>query len=196
MIEQVRELFKELFKNLNLQGLADFAGRLNERERWIVFGGAGAVAALLIVVIISTFMAALGGMERRIVQRRDELRKIAALRGKFIEIDRELSRLEEIIQQGGTNFSINSFLETTAAENGIKITSVNEKSAPPNDLYRERQVEVNLKQIYLRNLVDFLYKIENSPRLLRIKSLQVKPNYSNPVYLNVVFTVSTFESAR
>lgn len=193
MIDKLKDLAKELLKNLNAEAIGEFLGRLNQRERYIVYACAGGLGLLIVLVLITTAMATLSGMETKIEQRRDDVRRMQTLRGKFAEIDNELRRLEGIISRTGAGFSITTYLENLAKENGVQIQSVSEKMAPPNNLYTERQVEVNLKQIYLRNLIDFLYRIENSPQLLRIKTLQIKPNYSNPLYLNVVFSVSTFE---
>ena len=189
MMDQIRDALK----NINFEIVGEYLGRLNQRERYIVLGSALAGAVLLVLIILGSAMGGLGRKERKITMLKDELRRINTIRGNFSEIEREIQRLEGIIRRTGNAFSITTHLESLAQETGVKITSLNEKTSPPNDLYKERQVEANLRQIYLRNLIDFLYKIENSRQLLRIKSLQIKPNYSNPLYLNVVFSVSTFE---
>lgn len=195
MIERIREFLKniDLLKHLNFEIISEYLGRLSERERYIVVGSILGFLALLVLIIFSSLLSGLNSTEKKISRLNKDLRKIETIRGKFIDIEQEINRLEGIIKRTGTGFSITSYLERLADENEVKITSVSEKTAPPNDLYKERQVEVNLRQIYLENLINFLYKIESSRQLLRIKTLQIKPNYSNPLYLNVVFNVSTFE---
>ncbi len=187
------EKIKELLKNFQPENIAELLSRLSERERYIVFGSAIGISVLIIIIIITSSLASLHRMEKKIARLESDLKKMESIRGRFIDIEREIERLEGIIKRTGKNFSITTYLEKLAEENNIKITSVSEKTAPPNDLYKERLVEVNLRRIYLKNLVEFLYQIENSPQLLRIKSLQIRPNYSNPMYLNVIFNVSTFE---
>jgi hypothetical protein len=74
-----------------------------------------------------------------------------------------------------------------------KITSMDPKSSPPNDLYKESVIEVRLKNINLKQLVDYLYRVERSSELLKIKRLRIKTRSDNPGYLDVNFRVSSFQ---
>jgi hypothetical protein len=67
------------------------------------------------------------------------------------------------------------------------------KSTPPNDLYRESVIEVRLQSVNLKELTDYLFKVENSGSFLKIKRLRIKSRTDDPGHLDVSFRVSSFE---
>ena len=103
-----------------------------------------------------------------------------------------LRRIELTIKRTPPDFSLATHLETLAQNNGLKIDSMRPKAATPNKFYKETQVEAKVRDIMLKTLVNFLYEIENSKEFLKITSIQIRPSYSKPMYLDVTFTVSTF----
>jgi hypothetical protein len=46
--------------------------------------------------------------------------------------------------------------------------------------------------VSLSKLVDFIYKVENSGHLLKVKRLRIKTRYDNPDLLNVTLQVTTY----
>ena len=49
-----------------------------------------------------------------------------------------------------------------------------------------------MEGVTLEQLVRYLYQIENSPQLLKIKKLEIKPRFNNRQILTVTFRVSAF----
>jgi hypothetical protein len=67
------------------------------------------------------------------------------------------------------------------------------QATPSNDLYRETKVEVALKQVTLQQTVSYLHQLESSEEVLSVKSLRMRTRKDQPTFLDVTFTVSTFE---
>ncbi len=67
------------------------------------------------------------------------------------------------------------------------------QATPSNDLYRETKVAVELRQVTLQQTVSYLHQIESSEQVLSVKSLRMRARKDKPGFLDVTFTVSTFE---
>jgi hypothetical protein len=63
------------------------------------------------------------------------------------------------------------------------------------DRYKESSVEVKLESITTKQLVDYLFRVENSDAFVRIKRLHLKKRRDNPKYLDATFLVSTYETS-
>jgi len=92
-------------------------------------------------------------------------------------------------------FSVLSFIEDLANKQNIRenIGSVKPKTIPLNDDYDESIVELKVDNVSLSELVDFIYKIENSGHLLKVKRLRIKTRYDNRDLLNVTLQVTTYK---
>ena len=87
-----------------------------------------------------------------------------------------------------------SFIEDLAKKENIreKIGSVKPKKIPLGEDYEENLVEIKMDDITLTNLVDFIYKIENSGHLLKVKRIRIKTRYDNRDLLSVTMQVTTY----
>ena len=78
-------------------------------------------------------------------------------------------------------------------ENGDKISQINAVvSTTPSEMYNEEQVEVKIDGVTLEQLVRYLHQVENSPQLLKIKKLDIKPRLDNRQILTATFRVAAF----
>jgi hypothetical protein len=89
-------------------------------------------------------------------------------------------------------------LEGLAGKARIKgnIASMKPQSTSLGEDYKESSVEVKLESITTKQLVDYLFRIENSGAFIRIKRLHVKKRHDNPKYLDATFLVSTYEASE
>jgi general secretion pathway protein M len=62
----------------------------------------------------------------------------------------------------------------------------------PSEVYNEESVEVKMEGVTLEQLVRYLHQVENSPQLLKIKRLEIKPRFDNRQILTATFRVSAF----
>ncbi len=182
----------DFVKQIRLDHVKDYYLRLSERERYIVLGVTSFVVLILVVVTITTAMGSLAKLKRQIRADREIALQMERLKEDYAKSRREVERLEALIDRTPSSFSLTTYLESLAQRFDVSPDSMNPKPAPPNDLYNETQVEVRLLKVTLPALTDYLFNIENSKGVIRINSLNVKPNYTDPAFLNVSFSVSAF----
>jgi len=191
---QALKRFSQLVKE-KLDLLFNLYLKLNQREQKIILVGIPGVIVIGLIIIASVSSSHIHGLEEKLASRHKEIAKVTRLLNQYNVANRRQNLLERNIGRQQSNFTIFTFLESQASLLGIRdeINSMKEKPTPVNDKFKETAVEVKLQKITLSQLVNYLYNIENSPHLIRIKSLKVAPRYDNAQYLDVTFQVSTFE---
>jgi hypothetical protein len=70
------------------------------------------------------------------------------------------------------------------------------RSSAVGEQYKESSVEVKLENVNTQQLVNYLFRIENSEAFLRIKRLHLKKRHDNPKYLDATFLVSSYETTE
>ncbi len=174
---------------------AEFLDKRTPRERQMLALMAVAVGLWLLYWLVQgLILAPMEGAKRTIAAREVALRQMRILQSDYRRVQGQVSLLESQIRSGQQG-NVLSMLEEMANEVQIKdkITSMDPRSTPPNDVYRESVIEVRLQQVNLKQLVDYLFKIENSGSFLKIKRLRLKTRSDDPGHLDVTFRVSSFE---
>ena len=177
---------------------AEFLDKRTPRERQMLALMAAAIGLWLLYWLVQgLILAPMEEAKRTISAREAALRQMQILQADYRRVQGQVSLLESQIRSGQQG-NVLSMLEEMANEVQIKdkITSMDPRSTPPNDLYRESVIEVRLQQVNLKQLVDYLFKIENSGSFLKIKRLRLKTRSDDPGYLDVTFRVSSFEPIR
>jgi len=188
------ERWKELLGQLEV--LRTYYARLTDRERYIVLGSIAGGIFFVMILIYTALLAATAGMESRIEKSRLNMRRLETLRKEYVETERQIREFEQMILRADPGFQLATHLEQLARKYGVTIDSIKDRPGPPNDLYRETQVSVSIRQVNLRTLINLLFDIENSNQLLRISSLQVRPGFQDPTQLQITFVVSTFRPVQ
>jgi len=173
--------------------------RLAFREKVVL--GLGALFGVMLItytLIVTPYMEKMRVLDRRIAQKTTELKEISTLSREYLEIKERMEQLKGKARRRGKNFPLFSHLESLAAKTLIKgnIASMKPQSTPIGEHYKESSVAVKLENITTRQLVDYLFRIENSEAFLRIKRLHLKKRHDNPKYLDATFLVSTYETSK
>ena len=172
----------------------DFFRNLQSRERLFVIG-AGAVLALFLIfkLTIDPMLKRSADLDRQIATARRQLDEVRTLQQAY---QRQKSVVDSINSQlkNQPNFAIFSRLEELAGQTGIrsKIVHMKPTVSTPNEVYNEESVEVKVEGVTLEQLVQYLHQVENSPQLLKIKRLEMKPRFDNRQILTATFRVSAF----
>jgi type II secretory pathway component PulM len=173
--------------------LKTYYARLTERERYIVLGVTGGTVVFLLVLIYISLLTATATMASRIDKSRVDLKELSELKTVYSQTQQQIDELEQVIRRTDPNFQLATELERIGRKHNVSIDSIKDRPGPPNDYYQETQVSVSVKQITIQNLISFLFDVEHTQQLLRITSLQVKPNFQDATQLNVNFVVSAFQ---
>jgi type II secretory pathway component PulM len=166
---------------------------LAPRERVLVsIVGVLLVLSLAWLGVASPILAAADRIEQRADQAEQQLEVVQRLRREFEEVNQRLASVEQRIgtSRGG---NLRTTLETLATAASVKIESMEPQSSPANETYRETKVEVSLKQVTLPQTVRYLHEIESTPEALSVKALRMRSRADKPEFLDVTFTVSSFE---
>lgn len=190
----MKNLIDKIGLDEHLENLRNYYSRLSDREQMIfVLSCCGGVLFFLIL-IYSIIGASNMSLSSKIAANRKNIQTIADLGVKYREMNQKIEEIDRMISQTPANFQLATELETIAAQNSIKIESIKDRPGSPHEFYVETQAMVSIGQVQIRPLIDFLFAIENSGKMMRISTLQIKPNFKDPKLLNVNFIVSTFRN--
>lgn len=158
--------------------------RLTERDQKILaFAGTGGSILLAGLIV---FLAAnhLSTLRRDIDRRADLLEQVRDMRSEFRASKEKLDQINVRLRANAG--PPRSFLEEKAGEVNVKgnIESMEERAAPPNDLFRAQVIEVRLKKVSLANLTRYLHKIESAAAGMSVRSLEVSPNFNEDSYVD------------
>ena len=167
---------------------------LTQREQRVLLAAAVFVVLALVFWGVDSVYQSYDHLNDKILGERQELKKISLLRDQYRETHGQLEAIKSQLDRMKKGFSLLSFIEDLANKENIRenIGSVKPKTFPMGENYEEKQVEIKLDDITLSKLVDFIYKIENSGHLLRVKRLRLKTRYDNRNLLHVTMQVATY----
>jgi len=169
--------------------------RLTQREKLAVgLGGACVVALGFWFGVWEPVQAHLALQERRVDAKRAEYAEVRDLAERFERLSSRIEGTEAHLRRS-RDFSILSYLESLAKRQQVQDRIVQMKPRPGESTryYRENAVEIRMEKVRLEDLTRYLFQVENSPELLRVKQIQVKPRFDDPDLLDVRFQVSAYE---
>lgn len=168
---------------------------LSQREQRVLIGLGAFLVVMLLYLAVDSVVQGYDRLEDKIAGTKNEIEKISRLRQQYMEAHEELVDIKAKLDQMEKGFSVLSFIEDLANKENIreKIGSVKPKKIPLNESYDENIVELRMDDVTLSKLVDFIYKIENSGHLLKVKRLRIKTRFDNRDLLNVTLQVTTYK---
>lgn len=176
--------------NLNLS--------LNRREKLLV----GSAAVFIIVFIIARLIVF------PVFEKRDELSHRLEAKEKVVEQMRSLADEYKTLKDKAAlsqrkfsarkkGFTLFSFMDRLAGNIGIKgkiaymkpSTTVDEASG-----LKLTSVELKLQDITLKELSTYLFKVETSENMIKVRRLSIKKNNTKSGPISVIMQVETLES--
>jgi type II secretory pathway component PulM len=125
------------------------------------------------------------------------LSEIGLLQAEHRIIQTKIKSVEKILSERSKHFSLFSFLEEIASGVGIKDRiaylkpSGTVKSEGP---YRLSSIELKLESISTESLISFLYKVETSTTLIRVRRLSITKSDDSKGLIDAVFQIETLEA--
>ena len=166
--------------------------RLTRREKLL------AIALVIFVGGLVLFMFAVKPaiertetLRRVISEKQDELQKLRAGSSEYIFLRDSLDNLRTKVASQEKGFELLPFLESLIREHGLakKVATMKQQVLQLGPSHSETIVEVRLENLTLKQLVDFLRKVESSEVLARTKSLYIKKNLTNTDLLDSVVEI-------
>lgn len=167
---------------------------LSSRERVLLLGvGSLAVVMFLYFLVVTPFLTASNRAREEAQGSEKQLEAMVKMREQYDALHQRVSSVEDRIKKDKARRNMLTLLESLAAKSSAKVDSMQERRGDTNDAYREKKVEVSLKNVTLEQTVNYLHSIESADQLFTIKSMRIRTRSDNSNLLDVTFTVSSFE---
>jgi type II secretory pathway component PulM len=169
--------------------------KLARRERYLL----GAASGMILLFALFHFVIAplFSGMERLkkgISAMEGSVREMKALAVQYRRVTESARVREEMLKRRPGGFTLFSFLEKAAGESGIKDRiKYMRPSVQGSGGLKESMVEMQLEDVNLKQLADYLQKIEYADGLIRIKRISVKEAKKEAGYLDALLQVVSVE---
>jgi hypothetical protein len=178
--------------------LRERVARLSSSERDVRAVRIG-IAGLCLLIIYIVFHALSSGTERlekQVRQLETELDRVEDLRSEYEGSKKRIAELSSRIKE--ENEPLISVVEQILLDENIdrknfSIKDVNLRAGESEDFYEEKSIDVELKDLSLKDLVDILYKIQNTPSFLKVSNLNISTKFNKSDSMTVKLRVSTFE---
>ena len=174
---------------------------LAAREQMLVGAAGGLLAVLLLVfgIVLPVVAATEQAVEDADAAER-QLAMMQRMKREWDGLHQRLESVESRIRASGQRENLLTLLESLARQAGVKPTSMEKRQSGESEQYEETKVEVSLKNVSLKQAVDYLSSIEAAAQPLSVKSLRIKrrPGQRRGAsdaavdLLDVTFSVSSF----
>ena len=148
------------------------------RSRMLIISIAGLLVMGLLYywIIISPAISDREMLISRIDKRSADLMQMNALKGEWQDFQKKRDHAEARLKHKGSAFTLLSFLEGLSRSVGVdkKIQYMKPLSLEAEGEIRPEGIEMVLEKIDMRELVNFLYRIEYSERLLTIRRIKIQ----------------------
>lgn len=169
--------------------------RMAPRERSLVMALGGAVVLMMMFVGGFMFFSSLSEVSERNENIREALKAIARNRNEYLQAKDQMRAVE--VRIGTVAPQLATDLESAAREVGVQIPETTERPATPaGQRYLEHRVDVTLRQVDLRQLSRFLYKLETGQHLIYVTGLDVRRRFAEKDKLDVKLTATAIERVQ
>jgi hypothetical protein len=162
---------------------------------YVFFGGLVLVALLFYLVVISPALSKQDLLAKNIAKRKQDLVRISEIRAKWQGFQRDRADVQEAIKGRG-GFTLLSYLEAVTREIGIdqRIQYIKPVTFPEGEgKLKPEGIEISLDGVNMEQLVNFLYRIEYSGKLLHVKRIKiVRASKEKTSLLKVTLQVNTY----
>jgi type II secretory pathway component PulM len=159
------------------------------------FGGLFLVALLFYLIVISPALSKQELLDKNIAKRKQDLVRVSEIKGKWQNFQRDRADVQSAIKGRG-NFTLLSYLEAVTREIGIdqRIQYIKPVTFPEGEgKLRPEGIEISLDGINMEQLVNFLYRVEYSGRLLHVKRIKIlRASKEKTSLLKVTLQVNTY----
>lgn len=169
--------------------------RLSERDKRALAAGVLILGLVLLFFgWVSPRMERIKRLDRAIASETRRLEQVRSLLRAFNELNERESRIQEQLRRRTIDStSVASIVESLAKESSVmeQVQYLKPEQAKVSDQFREASVALKMVEVTLPKLVEFLYRVESSERVLRVRNLQVRLNPKDESKLDVSLVIFT-----
>jgi general secretion pathway protein M len=167
---------------------------LAKREKNFVIGAACFIVVFfLFKSLIIPFFDKKDRMRKGIQAKQIELEEMVRLSGEYEAYKGNSQGIEQVLGRRRKGFALRTFLRQKAIEAGVIIERINVFPAKETGPFIESTMEVRLEAVTLKQLKEYLYRIESPEDLVSVPTISIKENKREPGYHDVTLRALTFE---
>lgn len=135
----------------------------------------------------------IGTLQRLIPEKQAQLRQLQALSARYTRLRNERARQQTEAATPGPDLRLLPFLETLVERHKLTGHVVTMESEPAQGA---ETVAIEMRDISLRQLVDFLIAVQTSESAVRVGSLHIRKNPNNEALLDSTVSISSLRLSR
>lgn len=166
--------------------------RLTRREYWLAAGLVAFIAAWAFYAIgVGPALERIETLNRVIPEMQNDLEKLRTKAGEYTTLNDSIEDLRTKIASQEETFELLPYAESLVQECGLtkNLVTMKQQTSQLETNCHETVVEVQMENLTLRQIFDFLQKIQSSKVLARTKTLYIKKNLKNADLLDSVIEI-------
>jgi len=172
--------------------------KFNKREKYAVYLAAGFICIFIMVqFLVFPVIDKRNRMKRMLQVKNQILADMINLKSEYDSLRRQSEISTRQIAQRTRGFTLFSFLDELAGQAAVKnhITYMKPSTTvQKNSPYKISQVEMKLQGITLAQLTTYVYKVETSKNMVRIKRMTISRAGKEEELIDAVLQVEAFET--
>ena len=156
--------------------------RLTQREYWLAAGLVVIVAAWTFYTVgVSPALERIKTLNRVIPEKQSELEQLGIKAGEYTALNDAIVALRTKISSQQESFELLPYAESLVQECGLEnnLVTMKQQASQLETDYHETVVEIEMENLTLRQIFDFLQKVQSSKIPARTKTLHIKRNLKN-----------------
>jgi len=185
-----------ILERLNIGALYDKFLGLPPRQQLVAIVVSIAFALLLVLLPFSLASSKIAGLRKELRENGQAMESVVKTISRYNAVVKKYELMKNKISSGYVD-QLQSTIADLAEKSGINITSygTETKDVARSELLSESYIEVRPEKASLKQIVDFIYSIENAgDKILRVTELSMKKRYDDPKLFDISkMRVSTFK---
>jgi hypothetical protein len=167
---------------------------LAKREKNFVIGAACFIVVFfLFKSLIFPFFDKKDRMEKGIIDKEIELEDVIRECAEYEAYKGDSQGTAQVLGRRKRGFTLRTFLQEKANEAGVIIGRINEFPSKETGQFIESTMEVRLEAVTLKQLKEYLYRIESPEDLVSVPTISIKQNKKASGSHDVTLRALTFE---
>jgi type II secretory pathway component PulM len=166
--------------------------QITRRERLLALGLAAVLALwTLYGLVLRPTRERIGTLQRVIPEKQVQLRDLHAQCVEYLALQKAAQRLQAKLASQDARFERLPFLETMAERHQLTghVVTMQQDTVQSGPDYSETVVTMDLHEISLKQLVDFLVAVESSPAVIQVGSLHIRKDPTNEALLDITIGI-------
>ena len=171
--------------------------KITKREKHAIWIASGLIIVFVLSqFVVVPFMKKRHRLNRGLQVQTQAYQDMLVLKNQYMAIKKRADEAKKSMAKRKRGFTLFSFLDQLAGETGLKDNIAYMKpsvSAQENSPYKTALVETKLQAVTIESLTRYIYRIETSENIVKLKGLSITKTGKLAGYVDAVLLVETIE---